>query len=146
MHERLFVLSFKYVGSVESVITMSVDTFFFFFWAGGGAGGLTRSNWWSWPLDTQCALYYWLNFNENNFSGYMAVVKKAGFGFVVAMSSLNYARFSGLHLHNIWSLLGQEEYNVGRIVLSATILYSLTKKPSNIWIQWHEKWKFINLK
>ena len=35
MHERLFVLSFKYVGSVESVITMSVDTFFFFFWAGG---------------------------------------------------------------------------------------------------------------
>ena len=47
---------------------------------------------------------------------------------------------------NIWSLLGQEEYNVGRIVLSATILYSLTKKHSNIWIPWHEKWKFINLK
>ena len=36
MHERLFVLSFKYVGSVESVITMSVDTFFFFFLGGGG--------------------------------------------------------------------------------------------------------------
>lgn len=35
MHERLFVLSFKYVGSVESVITMSVDTFFFFFLGGG---------------------------------------------------------------------------------------------------------------
>ena len=39
MHERLFVLNFKYVGSVESVITMSVDTFFFFF----GRGGLADS-------------------------------------------------------------------------------------------------------
>ena len=39
MHERLFVLSFKYVGSVESVITMSGDTFFFFWGEGGGGRG-----------------------------------------------------------------------------------------------------------
>ena len=31
------------------------------------------------------------------------------------------------NLQNIYNLIGQEEYNVSRVVLSASILYSLTK-------------------
>ena len=34
------------------------------------------------------------------------------------------------NVQNMWNLIGREEYNIGCIVLSALILYSLTKKTT----------------
>ena len=42
------------------------------------------------------------------------------------------------NVQNICHLIGLEEYNIGRIALSTSILYSLTK-ISNIWIPWRKK-------
>ena len=35
------------------------------------------------------------------------------------------------NVQNMWNLIGREEYNIGCIVLSALILYSLTKKQQH---------------
>ena len=42
-------------------------------------------------------------------------------------------------VQKICNLIGQEEYIIGRIVLSASILDSLTKENKNIRIPWQEQ-------
>ena len=40
-------------------------------------------------------------------------------------------------MQSIWNLIGREEYNIGRIILLASTLYSLTKKKTSNKTQQH---------
>ena len=50
------------------------------------------------------------------------------------------------NVQNMWNLIGREEYNIGCIVLSALILYSLTKKTTTFEFYGEKNQEFTNQK